>query len=119
MPPDVLKERLRILGFTPKTFAKRIGASERTVRRWWNGEQEIPNWVGVMLDLMKDAHDRGHGEFYEAWNKAFIAVSEAFSEWISKESPDFDDITLEIGALISELCKRGNIKPRSLTLGDD
>ena len=47
--------RLRIaaLGYSQRGFASYVGANERTVRRWIEGEQDIPQWVSVMLDLME------------------------------------------------------------------
>lgn len=118
MSPAELKERLRVLGFSPKAFAQRVGTHERTVRRWCNGEQEVPSWVRVMLDLMKEAHDRGHGEFYAAWNNAFNKIVDAFDAWIKEEAPSYGDIAIELGQLLSDLCKKGKISPRDLHLED-
>jgi DNA-binding transcriptional regulator YiaG len=40
------------LGYGQRSFAEYVGANERTVRRWASGEQDIPQWVPRMLDLM-------------------------------------------------------------------
>jgi hypothetical protein len=45
--------RIGALGYTQRSFAARVGANERTVRRWAEGTQDIPQWVSVMLDLME------------------------------------------------------------------
>jgi DNA-binding transcriptional regulator YiaG len=36
-----------------REFARYVGANERTVRRWAEGQQDIPKWVSVVLDLME------------------------------------------------------------------
>ena len=40
-------------GLSQRGFARFVQANERTVRRWAEGEQDIPHWVPVMLDLME------------------------------------------------------------------
>jgi DNA-binding transcriptional regulator YiaG len=52
MTADAFRAALASLGHTQQGFAAYIGANERTVRRWACGEQDIPPWVSVMLDLM-------------------------------------------------------------------
>ena len=49
--PD-FRRRLAALGYSQRGFAAHVGANERTVRRWAEGEQDIPQWVTVMLDQM-------------------------------------------------------------------
>jgi DNA-binding transcriptional regulator YiaG len=44
---------LAALDYTQRGFAVYVGANERTVRRWADGEQDIHAWVPVMLDLME------------------------------------------------------------------
>jgi DNA-binding transcriptional regulator YiaG len=41
------------LNYGQRGFAEYVGANERTVRRWASGEQDIPQWVPVILDLME------------------------------------------------------------------
>ena len=53
MTASDLGQRLAALGYSQRGFAAFIQANERTVRRWALGEQDIPPWVGVMLDLME------------------------------------------------------------------
>ena len=55
--PD-FRHRITALGYTQRGFAAYVGANERTVRRWAEGEQDIPQWVGVMLDLMEASQSR-------------------------------------------------------------
>lgn len=43
---------LRALGHTQRSFAEYVGVDERSVGRWARGEQEIPRWVSVILELM-------------------------------------------------------------------
>jgi DNA-binding transcriptional regulator YiaG len=50
--PD-FRRRIAALGYSQRGFATYVGANERTVRRWVEGEQDIPHWVSVMLDLME------------------------------------------------------------------
>lgn len=52
------REGLARLDMSLREFARYTGADERTVRRWAGGEQDIPPWVPVMLELM----DRRTGE---------------------------------------------------------
>jgi DNA-binding transcriptional regulator YiaG len=40
---------------TQRAFAAFVGANERTVRRWAIGEQDIPQWVPVMIGLMESS----------------------------------------------------------------
>jgi len=47
------RDHLAALGCYQREFARFVGANERTVRRWAEGEQDIPKWVAVMLDLME------------------------------------------------------------------
>jgi hypothetical protein len=49
------RRRLAALGFSVRGFARRVGANERTVRRWIAGEQDIPPWVELVLDLMENS----------------------------------------------------------------
>ena len=50
--PD-FRSAISRLGYTQRGFAAYVGANERTVRRWADGEQDIPRWVPVMLELME------------------------------------------------------------------
>lgn len=45
--------RIAALGHSQRGFARLVHANERTVRRWAEGEQDIPGWVAVMLTLME------------------------------------------------------------------
>jgi transcriptional regulator with XRE-family HTH domain len=40
---------------TQRVFAALCGVGERTVRRWASGDQDIPQWVPLMLELMRTA----------------------------------------------------------------
>ena len=53
MTAEEFRLRITALGHTQRGFADYVGANERTVRRWAEGEQDIPRWVSVMLDLME------------------------------------------------------------------
>jgi DNA-binding transcriptional regulator YiaG len=48
-----LRATLARVGHTPRGFAAYTGVNERTVRRWVDGEQDIPKWVAVMLILIE------------------------------------------------------------------
>lgn len=50
--PDQLRRALRYLDITQRGFAVYTGANERTVRRWCDGDLDVPPWVARMLELM-------------------------------------------------------------------
>ena len=53
MTPADLKSVRKSLGLSQAEFARVVGAaSDRTVRRWEDGEREIPLHVYIMLDLI-------------------------------------------------------------------
>jgi DNA-binding transcriptional regulator YiaG len=52
---SAFRRRLAALGLSQRGFARHVGANERTVRRWIAGEQDIPPWVALVLDLMEKA----------------------------------------------------------------
>jgi DNA-binding transcriptional regulator YiaG len=52
MTPTELRAALSGLGHSQVSFAKLIGASDRTVRRWATGEQNVPAWVPLLLRLL-------------------------------------------------------------------
>lgn len=54
MTPAKFTRLLRSLGYTLRGFATFTGCNVRTVMRWASGEQDIPPWVPVMLQLMMD-----------------------------------------------------------------
>lgn len=54
MTPLQFTRLLRSLGYTLRGFAAFTGCNARTVLRWAKGEQDIPPWVDVMLQLMTD-----------------------------------------------------------------
>lgn len=58
MKPDEFQERVKAAGFSIHGFAHYAETNVRTVRRWVDGEQDIPGWVGVMLGLIEDARMR-------------------------------------------------------------
>lgn len=53
MTADEFRAALTALGMTQRWFAKYVGSNERTVRRWAEGTQDIPQWVPVMLALLR------------------------------------------------------------------
>lgn len=55
MTPDELVERCSSLYGVrwQSAFARRIRVDARTVRRWKSGERPVPEWVGVILDLLE------------------------------------------------------------------
>jgi len=53
MTSPEFRAALSRVGHTQRGFAAYVGANERTVRRWAEGEQDIPKWVAVMLVLME------------------------------------------------------------------
>lgn len=52
MTAEQLRLALKRLGYTQRGFARYVGANERTVRRWVDGEQDIPGWVPVLIGLL-------------------------------------------------------------------
>lgn len=48
-----LRSALARVGHSQRGFAAYTGVNERTVRRWIDGEQDVPKWVGVMLLLLE------------------------------------------------------------------
>ena len=50
---DNFRAALTALGMTQRGFASYVGSNERTVRRWAEGTQDIPQWVPVMLALLR------------------------------------------------------------------
>lgn len=57
MTSSEFRQSLAALQMTQRGFATYTGSNERTVRRWALGEQDIPSWVPVMLNLMHK-HER-------------------------------------------------------------
>jgi hypothetical protein len=55
MTPEEFRIRLAGLGYSLHGFARYVEADERSVRRWADGEQDIPRWVPVMLALLEAA----------------------------------------------------------------
>lgn len=55
MTAPELSRRLAALGISQRGFARRVGANERTVRRWVRGERTIPPWVQIILDMVEKA----------------------------------------------------------------
>lgn len=53
MTPDDFRRRVKARGYKLRTFAAHVGYSERQVGRWARGDDEIPRWVWVILDLME------------------------------------------------------------------
>jgi transcriptional regulator with XRE-family HTH domain len=49
MTPDNLKKYLDQQRITQTTFAKRIGVTDRTVRRWLSGASPIPKMLKILL----------------------------------------------------------------------
>ncbi len=52
MNPEEFRDGLKALGYSLQGFAAFTGTNPRTVRRWAEGTQDIPPWVGMMLRLM-------------------------------------------------------------------
>lgn len=59
LSPDAFKASLKRLGLSQRRFAFYTGVNERTARRWADGEQDIPRWVCVMLELLEQLHGLG------------------------------------------------------------
>ena len=55
MTASAFKAALHEIGYGVREFASFTGANPRTVRRWNDGELDIPPWVGVMIALMRAA----------------------------------------------------------------
>jgi DNA-binding transcriptional regulator YiaG len=53
MTPNEFVAALRELKLSQNGFARFTGTNDRTVRRWAHGQQDIPQWVSVMLELCK------------------------------------------------------------------
>lgn len=56
MTPQAFTEALRVLGWTQKGFADRVGIHPQTVNRWATGYEgsDIPKWAAAYLDAMLD-----------------------------------------------------------------
>ena len=55
MTPHELETRAVVL-YGPQwqtALAKRVGVDARTVRRWKADDRPIPDWLGVILDLLE------------------------------------------------------------------
>lgn len=48
---------IKRLGYSQRGFARLFGNNDRTVRRWCEGEQDIPEWVWIVLGML-DLLDR-------------------------------------------------------------
>ena len=54
MTPADLKSARKSLGLSQAEFARVMGvASDRTVRKWEDGERDVPGYVPIMLDLIE------------------------------------------------------------------
>jgi DNA-binding transcriptional regulator YiaG len=53
------RRRLRQVGMSQGAFARLVGVDRVTVNRWATGRLAVPQWVGVMLDLMVKAKEKG------------------------------------------------------------
>lgn len=53
MSGEELKAALRAIGHNHRTFAAMTGVNERTIRRWFAGDQDIPLWAIVLVDLLR------------------------------------------------------------------
>ena len=58
MTAAAFRRRITALGISQRGFARRVGVNERTVRRWIAGQQDIPQWVGLVLDLAEGGAER-------------------------------------------------------------
>ena len=55
MTPDALREFRKSLRLSQSEFARILGvSSDRTVRRWEEGERDIPGPVAVIVDIAKN-----------------------------------------------------------------
>jgi HNH endonuclease len=59
MTAEEFRAGLKEIGFTQQGFAAFTGANPRTVRRWSDGEQDIPPYVPVMIALIGTVLDAG------------------------------------------------------------
>lgn len=86
---DAEKFRLELakLNMSVRRFADYVGSNERTARRWAGGEQDIPPWVDVVCELLKDSTDSRGGAHYTQMRAARRAYFEAFFCWVAKSSP--------------------------------
>lgn len=58
MTPDELRRFRKDLGLSQSQFAKMVGASsDRTVRRWEDGERDIPAYIEIIADLIDRSTD--------------------------------------------------------------
>lgn len=53
MTGEEFRERLRRIDLSQNRFANHFGVNVRTVLRWADGEQDIPFWVPVALDMIE------------------------------------------------------------------
>jgi DNA-binding transcriptional regulator YiaG len=49
------RAKLRALGISQRSFAQCLQMDVGTVNRWATGKIEIPHWVRVLLDLMRQS----------------------------------------------------------------
>jgi hypothetical protein len=55
MTPDQLNEALRILGWSTRELARRVGCSPETSRRWTIGQLPVPPDIAVWVAACRDA----------------------------------------------------------------
>lgn len=113
MTSQELRNALSSLGYSVIGFANKVGANERTVRRWVRNEQDIPPWVPVMIELMVQAHKSTHGPHYLEAHKAQVSFVAAFGAWVDLENPSPQDIEEEIAGAVSALCGAADIPDAS------
>lgn len=61
MTAEELRSARRDLGLSGAALAKRIGVTDRAVRRWEAGDREVPGPLAALLDLvlhLKPARER-------------------------------------------------------------
>jgi len=50
--PTEFRAALTALEMTQGGFARLTGTTDRTVRRWASGDQDVPVWAALLLDLL-------------------------------------------------------------------
>lgn len=56
MTPDELRTSLRVICWSQSLFARVVGVRENSVRRWLNGENNIPDTIATPLRALAEAH---------------------------------------------------------------
>ena len=54
MNGDQLDAGITKLGFNQQSFARCIGIHGRTIQKWISGENDVPRYIAMLVNLMLD-----------------------------------------------------------------